>query len=159
MNTTSTIAIVAASVLLIGLGIPLDGDARPGGFPGGRFGPHVFLERHADELGLSQETLEAIEEITQHGMLAAEPLRQEMETQGLELRVRLNTDQPDEGAIMGLIEAIGDTRTRLQKEQIVVLLQIRRLLTPEQRDQLAVMRRQFRASRRARMFEDHPWSE
>jgi Spy/CpxP family protein refolding chaperone len=110
-------------------------DAKmPGGPMGGRgCGPML------DRLDLSDQQREAIGKIREDGKTAGLPLRKEMMRARNELRGEMLKDEPAAQRVREIAKRIGDLKTELQLQGIDQRLAIRKLLTPEQRDQMLAM--------------------
>jgi len=146
---------IGLSFLLIGLlgtGAAL---AQPG--PPPHRGPHHggppldrFVERHGDRLGLDEETRAAIDAIVEQSRAEGEGLREEREAAYRELHSLLEQDTPDESAVMRQVDRVGEVGTRGHKHRLKTMLEIRALLTPEQRQQLVEIREEERDKRGGR---------
>jgi Spy/CpxP family protein refolding chaperone len=123
----------------------------PGGPPFGEHGkgggPERFLDMHADELGLDDETREAIRTIVDASHERADELHGELRDLHQEMRDLLSEDAPDEAAVMRHADAIGKVETEMHKHRLSTLLKIRALLTPEQREELMQAREERREER------------
>jgi len=112
----------------------------PGGAP--RFhrdGPPPFekiLERHAVRLGLGDETRAEIRRIADAARPEGERLRAALGAERRRMRDLLGADTPDEAAVMAQAERIGGAETAVQKHRLRTMLEIRAILTPEQRAEL-----------------------
>jgi Spy/CpxP family protein refolding chaperone len=104
-----------------------------------------LIEEHAEQLGLDEATLEAIGKIVDEARAEGRELRGELRSAHGEMRALLSQDEPDEAAVMKQAETIGELETELQKHRLRSVLQIRALLTPEQREELVRIRQEFRA--------------
>ena len=143
------------SCLLIGLLSTGAALAQPG--PSHHRGPHHggppldrFVERHGDRLGLDEETRAAIDAIVERSRAEGEGLREEREAAYRELRSLLEQDMPDEAAVMRQADRTGEVGTRGRKHRLKTQLEIRALLTPEQRRQLVEIRKEEREKWRGR---------
>jgi Spy/CpxP family protein refolding chaperone len=94
------------------------------------------LDRHADELGLDAAVLEQVRAIGARARAEEEPLRETLRAERDALHALLRQDAPDADAIMRQAEAIGSAETELHKQRLLTLLEVRTLLTPEQRAKL-----------------------
>lgn len=98
--------------------------------------PKERLKRLIQTLDLDAPTAAAVTKIVE----TAEPEHRELRRQLWEAHRRMRTllqqDTPDEAAIMAQAEAIGALRTAVRKLRLRTMLQIRALLTPEQRQRL-----------------------
>lgn len=108
--------------------------APPYGMAGG------FIERHAEELGLSDETVKAMRETVEKSRKENERLRGQVEKAQEQMRTLLDKDMPDEAAVMAQAEKIGELVTAQRKNQLAAMLKTRAMLTPEQRAQLQQIR-------------------
>jgi Spy/CpxP family protein refolding chaperone len=172
----SVIALLAG-LAVAGFAQPPPGGPPPGGGPGpfggpppGR-GPDRFIEEHAAELGLDDETLEAIEQIVDESREQGRELSEELRGMHREMRDLLSQDTPDESAVMQQADAIGKAETELHKHRLGALIRIRALLTAEQREELSRIREETRGQWRERLVDscgadidalcpgaDDPWS-
>jgi len=143
------IALGAMGLGGVGLAEPLH---RDGGFRGHRGGmhdrgPQRFLEEHADELGLDSETRAAIEKIIEDSRERAEANREAGKTDHEDMRSLLQESMPDEKAVMDLVESTSERRLEQRKNRMGAMLEIRKLLTDEQRSELVRLREARRAAR------------
>ena len=122
-------------------GGPPFGEHRKGG------GHERFLDMHADELGLDEETREAIREIVEASREGADEVHAELRDLHQQMRDLLSGEAPEEAAVMRQAEAIGKLETELHKHRLSTLLKIRALLTPEQREELMRVREERRGER------------
>jgi Spy/CpxP family protein refolding chaperone len=140
---------LVACGLLIGLALPITGLAQPPGGPEGRAhrwghrgdrGPERFIEQHAEELGLSAESLEAIEKIVDDSRARSEALHEELRGEHEALRALLEQEMPDESAVMAQAEAINARKLQAHENRLGAMIAIRHQLTPEQRQELVRIR-------------------
>jgi len=98
--------------------------------------PDGGFERQLDRLNLEPAQREQIQAILD----AAKPQREQMRAQLESARERMHElmkqDQPDETVIMQQADTLGQLQTEAHKSVLHTLLQVRALLTPEQRTQL-----------------------
>jgi len=121
--------------------------------------PAHFLDRHGDELGLDSETREAIQAIVDDSRSQSETMRGEIRSEYEAMRALLSQSLPDEAAVMAQHERIDALKSRQRKHRLEAMLAIRKLLTPDQREQLVGMREERRrehAECRACMGGDGP---
>jgi Spy/CpxP family protein refolding chaperone len=136
---------LVVGVLLVGLSGPggslaqRPGPARgPGPGPGPQ--PGRFVERHAERLGLDEETQAALQEIVDEARKRGEELEIELRDAHEQMRDLLSQEEPDESAVMRQAEAIGELELEERKNRLRATLRIRALLTPEQREELIRIR-------------------
>jgi Spy/CpxP family protein refolding chaperone len=119
--------------------------ARPPHGPGGRHGPpERMIEEHAEELGLDEETREAIRGLVDDSRDQAEELHAELHDLRRGMHDLLSEDEPDREAVMARIDAMGAVETQLHKHRVGTMLAIRAKLTPEQRQALTQLRHEGR---------------
>lgn len=140
---------------LVGLvSLPVVGYGKPGGRHfGHRGGPppiEKLLEKHADQLGLDEATQAQITQLVEASRSQREVLREASQREREVLRELLAADTPNTDAVMEQIDVLGSLRTSLRKERLRSWLEVRALLTPEQRQQLREMR-----SERREKFREH----
>jgi len=91
---------------------------------------------HAEELGLDESTVEALAVLAESERSESEALLADLEAAHEDLRALLDAETPDEAAILQQAELIGSVETDLRKTQLRSMLQLRALLSPEQRERL-----------------------
>jgi Spy/CpxP family protein refolding chaperone len=116
-------------------------DAPPPEGPGGPWhhGPPPLgdvLERHADELGLDADTRARIRQIAETSRDEEQPLATQLRALHEGMHQLLEGDAPKLDDVMHQADEIGALETQLRKHQLRTLLQIRALLTPDQRQKL-----------------------
>ena len=135
---------IARSILLLlamllaaaSAGLPAHADEQPHGRKHERPPLDALLERHAERLGLDVETLARIRAAADASRPEHERLAEELRALRLDMRALLSEDAPDRDAVMRQADRIGAVETALDKHRLVTLLEIRTLLTPEQRREL-----------------------
>jgi Spy/CpxP family protein refolding chaperone len=140
LRTTLAAAAVAAAGLLLALAA----EARPP-HAGGRGGPGgMFLERHAEQLGLEPAQREAIQGLMDSSREAGEPLREQVHELRRGIHELLMSDEPDVEAVMARADALGAAETELHKLRLSTMMGIHAVLTPEQRAQMRELRGELR---------------
>jgi len=140
-------ALLAASLLALhgfafaALAQPPGPEPPPdGGPPGmGRRGPPPIgdvMERHADELGLDAATRASIQAIAARSREVEQPLDEQLRALHDEMRSLLQADSPKLDDVMQWADRIGAVETELKKQRLRTLLEVRALLSPEQRQKL-----------------------
>jgi Spy/CpxP family protein refolding chaperone len=132
----------------VAIGASLATVATAGGPDGRKHGPPPIdrvLDRHAGELGLDEAVLEKVRAIGARAREEEAPLRDDLDAQREALHELLRQDAPDPDAVVHQAEEIGAVETELHKARLRTLLEVRQLLTPEQRTKLESI---FEAKRR-----------
>ncbi len=116
--------------------------ARPGGDDHHR-GPPMLnperIERMADDLGLAPQALDKIKERLHAAKKEHVQLRAELDAAKLELHRLLDQDAPDKAAVLRQVDAVGQKKQAIEKLKIAALLDVRSMLTPEQRQKLRTL--------------------
>lgn len=131
-----------------------EGD-REGPGPGGmnpREGLRL-LKEHAKELGITEATLTQIKELARKGRDSRAPLDDRLEDARDKMRELMQSDSPDRAKVMAAIDEAGRAEIALRQHDVDVLLQIRALLTPAQRE---AMKKLMQEERRGRGGDDGP---
>ena len=111
------------------------GALRPG--PEGRWWGNPEL---AQKLGISADQVKKMDDILQQHRLTLVDLRATLEKRELSLEPLVSADQPDEPKILAQIDQVAQARAELEKANARMLLDIRRVLTPEQWQKLKAER-------------------
>jgi Spy/CpxP family protein refolding chaperone len=132
-----------------GMGTMHDG---MGAGPGGRFGHgirggmgrgfgrgHRMGPRALEALDLTPPQRERIEALHERQLRTAIQSRADLATAGLDLRKLLRAANPDRRAIDAQIDRMSDLRASLHKARVATMLDVRAVLTPEQREKLETL--------------------
>jgi Spy/CpxP family protein refolding chaperone len=143
----SVLGVVAAAILLAGV-------AAAQVSLGPRVGPGVaevrLVERNAEKLELDEKTLEAVKALATEARAQDEKFSEQMREERLKLGDLLNEALPEEAALMKQATAINNLALDMQKHQLKTSLSLRKLLAPEQREELMELRKNVRPQRRRR---------
>jgi Spy/CpxP family protein refolding chaperone len=120
-----------------------------GGANAEEFVPGARLERNLEELGLEPGKLDALRALIADSRREGEAQRERMRGARQEMHALLDSDAPDEAAVMEQVERIGELRTEAHKSLVRTLLAVRAQLTPEQREQLRAKMREDLAGARS----------
>lgn len=126
-----------------GVGAPGPGKGGAGGGPGGPSAmpyPGGMIERHAKRLGVDDATVAKMREKVEVTRKENEKLRKKVEAEQRSLQTLLEQDLPEEKAVMAQVDKIGTMMIAQRKNQLRTVLEIRGMLTPEQRAELAKIR-------------------
>src|SRR5919108_2999153 len=149
MRVRTTINVLVVCVLLIALtapGVSRAGAERPPRDTSAR--PDRFITEYAERLGLNQETLAAIRTIVEASRAHGETLRAELHQAYVQMRVLLSQEVPNEAVVMQQADAIGALELAARKQRLQVMLRIRALLTPAQRQELIRLQETWPTRRR-----------
>ena len=137
MRTITIASLAALLALLLFAGQGFARSPFPGDFMEGH-GDHEerFLDAYADRLGLDEETREKIRAKIDASRSASEPLRDQVHDGYRALRELLMQDAPNRDAVMQQAQEVGELRISLAKLRLATLLDVRALLTPEQRAEM-----------------------
>jgi Spy/CpxP family protein refolding chaperone len=110
--------------------------------------PGRFIARHAERLGLSAETLAAIEAVVDASQERNIALETEADRARDALRATLSGANPDRGQVMAAASAVDAAMASLHRNRLEALLQIHALLSPAQREELVRIREERGTRRR-----------
>ncbi len=110
------------------------------GMRGGQGGPGAGWDRMVGRLDLGDDQKSAIEGIRNDAQEKNLPLRKQIMQLENDLRGEMLKDNPNDDAVTKLVAKIGQVRTDIQTNRVKAQLAIRKQLTPEQRDQMLLMR-------------------
>jgi Spy/CpxP family protein refolding chaperone len=114
-----------------------------GGFQGdGDFGPGHRIEMMAKQLDLSEEQLTTIKKIHEDSRKDGLEKRKELMRLRNELQGEMLKDSPSEKTVLGINSQMGTLKTEMKALRLKTRLAVREELTPEQRDQMLMMRGQ-----------------
>jgi Spy/CpxP family protein refolding chaperone len=129
---------------------PGDGDGQRDGHGPGGMNPREglrLLKEHAKELGISDATLNQIKELARKGRDSRAPLDDKLEDARDKMRDLMQSDSPDRSKVMAAIDEAGRAEVALRQHDVDVLLQIRALLTPAQREAMKKLMQEERGGR------------
>lgn len=127
-------------------GMPGPGDDAMGRF---FFLPQQVLDA-GDEIGLQPEQRQAVEALMEESAASFPERRYQLGNEMTKI-AGLAVDQPiDEAAILEQLERVLELERQIKREQLLLLVRVKNLLTPEQQAQLASARRDPNARRQER---------
>jgi len=88
------------------------------------------------DLDLTREQRDKLAELRERRQRAAIRGRADLETAGLDLRKLLRAENPDRAAIGRQIDRIAMMRAEMQKGRVNAMLDMRAVLTPDQREKM-----------------------
>jgi len=107
--------------------------------PGGMERREEMRHHHREmmkELDLSKEQREKIADLREKHERAAIRMRADLQTARLDLRRLARAEKPDRMAIGRQVDRIGQIRSEIEKARMMMVLDIRGLLTPEQQERM-----------------------
>jgi len=132
--------VMAAALTLAGTAYAQreESGAGPGRGWGGPGGPGRGLRAHRTEmmrgLDLSREQRDKIAELRERRQRAAIRGRADLETASLDLHKLMRAENPDRAAIGRQIDRMAQLRAEMQKGRVNAMLDMRAVLTPDQRE-------------------------
>lgn len=128
--------LVAVALVLLTAGLSeARQPGRGGNMPGGR---QELLTERLDLTAEQQETIAGIKEESAARNLE---LRKELMRLRNQLAGEMLKDDPAESEVLSLTDQIGDLRNQMDANRMKCRLEVRKQLTPEQRDKMLVMNR------------------
>jgi len=129
------------------------GPGGPHGPHGGPAGPELFLmERYAEQIGLDEAEIAAIRQAVRASHPEMMALHEEMRAARAKLGELLQQESPDSASVMAQAEVLNSLEGKMLELRLRKTLEIRGMLTPEQRAELVRIldeHRQAREQRRA----------
>jgi Spy/CpxP family protein refolding chaperone len=116
--------------------------------------PGAFIEENAESLGLNDETLSAIRSIVAESKDTGDQLHSKLRELHKGMKALLSQGTPDESAVMKQVDAIGAAEVEMQRHRLGTMLEIRALLTPEQREEMTRLREDSRGRWRHALLEE-----
>ena len=113
--------------------------AGPPQGPGGQVHPHDLIREHATALGIEAETVQAIQQIADSARSETEALQAQVMQARAGLAAALQAEVPDRGTVTQSVSALGEAETAVLQHQLMTLLDMHELLTPEQVKALEAM--------------------
>jgi Spy/CpxP family protein refolding chaperone len=86
----------------------------------------------AQELGLSQEQVQKLEDLRYQNQKQMVDIRRDLQLKMLDIRREMGKDNPDPQVLDRLVDEAAAIRARQQKTRIHHLLDVKKVLTPEQ---------------------------
>jgi Spy/CpxP family protein refolding chaperone len=125
------------------------GAAEPGARPGAALHAGKFWKVPAvrRELALTEEQVDRLDELFRRNQKALIDLKGEVEKSQIDLDAVLADHQADEKKIAAQVDRLEEARAKLGKARMAMLLDARKILTPEQRDKLEQLRQELRERR------------
>jgi Spy/CpxP family protein refolding chaperone len=120
--------------------------AQPPGPPRPHGPPHeARLEHLVESIGLDEKTLTEVYKVIDASKAEHRELRRKLREVHDRMHSLLEQKEPDEAAVMAQADTIGALETEIQKQRLRTVLQVRALLTPEQRAKLLELLRARRS--------------
>ena len=154
-------AVVLGATLLAGTawsqGFGRDGE-RGAGWRGRHGDGMRMLDNPAlqEQLGLTEEQTERLRALRSNAAKSSVRTRAELTIKQMELQELLQAEEPDRALIEKKVRELSDARYAAQMQRIDHRLAFRSVLTPDQREKIRSLRRQFRQRRGGRGFEPGP---
>jgi Heavy-metal resistance len=150
MRVRTTINVLVVCVLLTALTAPGVSRAEAERSPRDTSArPERFIAEYAERLGLDKETLVMIRTIVDASRAQGETLRADLRQAYAQMRALLSQEGPNEAAVMQQADAIGALELAARKQRLQVMLRIRALLTPAQRQELIRIQETLHTRRRS----------
>jgi Spy/CpxP family protein refolding chaperone len=134
---TLRIASLVLFVIVLGSAGAAVGSHWPGGYLGKHHGKFWKKEKVRKKLDLSDDEVRNLEQIFARYQQQLIDLEADVQKKKAELDTLLLDDQSDDERILAEVDALEEARAKLGKVRVTMLLQMRRALTPAQRDKLA----------------------
>ena len=134
-------------VAALALALAIVSLAAGGAVASRRGGPHgpgrmlAGIERGADELDLTPETRKSLDAILDAARDQQRALRPQLRAAHEQMRSVLDADSPATETVLAQADSIGALETQSKKLELQAVIEVRKLLTPEQWKQLREQQR------------------
>lgn len=112
--------------------------------------PAMMKQTLREQVGLNDEQIAEIEQLRYAADRARLDLRHAIEKVRLDLERAMQAEQPDKQAVFAQVDRLGELETRLKKNRIGLMLDIRKLLTPAQWQKMEALHAKHKMRRRSR---------
>ena len=139
--------VVLAAVLLAPGGSAQGGSHWPGGL-GKHHGKFWKKSEIRQQLELTEDEVRDLENIFARKQRELVDLEADVKKKRAELDAALNDDQADDPQVIAGVDRLEQVRANLGKARVMMLLEMRRILTPAQREKLAQLREDHQRKQR-----------
>jgi Spy/CpxP family protein refolding chaperone len=149
MHVRTTINVLMVCVLLTAL-TTLDVSRSEAQRPSRDAGAELdrFIAAYAEQLALDKETLATIRTLVDASRAQEETRRTELRQAQAQMRALLSQEMPNTATVMQQADTIGALELASRKQRLQVMLRIRALLTPAQRQELMRLQETWHTRRR-----------
>ena len=154
MKTRTCLAVACAAAWAMSQGTSL---AQPPP-PRGEEGPDQLMaegqqSRLGSELGLNTNQTSAIRKIMYETRKKMIQLRADQEAAREDIEFQMDSDTPDEKAVMDACEKLGQVNAEIARNRVRNQLEMSKILTPEQREKMKQLRERMKQRREFRRGE------
>jgi len=132
--------VLALAAALAATGASALGDERGPGGGGTHHAKFWRRDKVRHQLRLTDDEIDKLEDILARNRQRLEDMKADVKKKRTTLDALLTDDRTDEATILGQVDLIEHARAKLGKARVTMLLEMRGVLTPEQRRQLAQLR-------------------
>ena len=130
------VCILALAAALVAPAASALGDEHWPGGGGMHHGKFWRRDKVRHRLKLTDDEIEKLEDVLAKNRQPLEDLEADVKKKRAALDALLNDDRSSEATILAQVDRIEEARAKLGKARVALLLEMRSLLTPEQRQQL-----------------------
>ena len=136
-------SVVRALLLTLALAVVAAPGRADEHWPGGGMHKGKFWKRDKvrDRLQLTDDEIDRLEDILARNREWLEDMKADVKKKRAALDALLTDDRTDEATILAQVDKIEHARAKLGKARVAMLLEMRRVLTPEQQRQLSQLRK------------------
>ena len=132
--------VLALAAALAATGASALGDERGPGGGGTHHAKFWRRDKIRHQLRLTDDEIDKLEDILARNRQGLEDMKADVKKKRATLDALLTDDRTDEATILGQVDLIEHARAKLGKARVTILLEMRGVLTPEQRRQLVQLR-------------------
>ncbi len=94
--------------------------------------PPMAAKKIMRDIGLSEQQIEKVQELRFKADREQVDIRADLDKAHIDIQQLLSVDKPNQAAVFAQIEKIGGLEIRLKKNRIGLMIEVRKLMTPEQ---------------------------
>src|SRR5438132_5245642 len=136
--------VLALAAALAATGASALGDERGPGGGGTHHAKFWRRDKIRHQLRLTDDEIDRLEDILARNRQRLEDMEADVKKKRAALDALLTDDRTDEATILAHVDQIEHARAKLGKARVTMLLEMRRVLTPEQQRQLAQLRQKHK---------------
>jgi Spy/CpxP family protein refolding chaperone len=101
--------------------------------------PMVRAKKIMHEIGLSDQQIEKVQGLRFKADREQVDIRSDLDKAHIDMQQLLSADKPNDAAVFTQIEKIGALEVQLKKNRIGLMLEVRKLMTPEQWEKIEMI--------------------
>jgi Spy/CpxP family protein refolding chaperone len=116
--------------------------------------PAMMKKALKDKVGLSDAQIDQIQKLQYQADRDKLDIEHEMRKARLDLEQAMQAERPDRAKIFGQLDKLGQIETQMKKNRVGLMLEIRKLVSPEQWQKMEELHAEHKMQRRARRMQN-----